>query len=171
MMLTLLISGPKQPGNDIDVYLAPLIDDLKILWEVGIEAYDAYRQESFTLKAILMWTINDFPAYGNLAGCTVKGYKACPICSEKTCAVRLGHSKKMSYIGHRRFLPRYHPYRFQKKAFNNEEEIEIAPEPLKGEEILARVQRLNFSLGKKKANSRATDINERVCWKKKSIFF
>ena len=35
MMLTLLISGPKQPGNDIDVYLAPLIDDLKILWEVG----------------------------------------------------------------------------------------------------------------------------------------
>ncbi|KAL9459648.1 hypothetical protein AB3S75_002951 [Citrus x aurantiifolia] len=72
MMLTLLISGPKHPGNDIDVYLAPLIDDLKILWEVGIEAYDAYRQESFTLKAILMWTINDFPAYGNLAGCTVK---------------------------------------------------------------------------------------------------
>ena len=57
----------------------------------------------------------------------------------------------MSYIGHRRFLPRYHPYQFQKKAFNNEEEIEIAPKPLKGEEILARVQRLNFSLGKKKS--------------------
>ncbi|KAI5340561.1 hypothetical protein L3X38_019835 [Prunus dulcis] len=35
MMLTLLISGPKQPGNDIDVYLEPLIDDLKSLW-VGI---------------------------------------------------------------------------------------------------------------------------------------
>ena len=52
MMLTLLISGPKQPGNDIDFYLAPLIDDLKILWEAGIEAYNAYRQESFTLKAI-----------------------------------------------------------------------------------------------------------------------
>ncbi|XP_024172090.1 uncharacterized protein LOC112178122 [Rosa chinensis] len=33
MMLTLLISGPKQPGNDIDVYLEPLIDDLKVLWE------------------------------------------------------------------------------------------------------------------------------------------
>ncbi|XP_024200594.1 uncharacterized protein LOC112203928 [Rosa chinensis] len=31
MMLTLLISGPKQPGNDIDVYLQPLIDDLKLL--------------------------------------------------------------------------------------------------------------------------------------------
>ncbi|KAI5349930.1 hypothetical protein L3X38_002821 [Prunus dulcis] len=31
MMLTLLISGPKQPENDIDVYLEPLIDDLKSL--------------------------------------------------------------------------------------------------------------------------------------------
>ncbi|KAL9675869.1 hypothetical protein QQ045_004077 [Rhodiola kirilowii] len=31
MMLSLLISVPRQPGNDIDVYLAPLIDDLKLL--------------------------------------------------------------------------------------------------------------------------------------------
>ena len=31
MMLTLLISGPKQLGNDIDVYLAPLVDDLRLL--------------------------------------------------------------------------------------------------------------------------------------------
>ncbi|KAL6332547.1 hypothetical protein AAG906_008967 [Vitis piasezkii] len=28
--------GPRQPGNDIDVYLAPLLDDLKILWDVGL---------------------------------------------------------------------------------------------------------------------------------------
>ncbi|KAL6191503.1 hypothetical protein ACLB2K_037893 [Fragaria x ananassa] len=35
MMLTLLISGPKQPGNNIDVYLQPLIDDLNRLWEGG----------------------------------------------------------------------------------------------------------------------------------------
>ncbi|GJX95823.1 reverse transcriptase domain-containing protein [Tanacetum coccineum] len=30
-MLTLLIPGPKSPGKDIDVYLRPLIDDLKVL--------------------------------------------------------------------------------------------------------------------------------------------
>ena len=29
VMLTMLISGPKQPGNDIDVFLAPLVEDLK----------------------------------------------------------------------------------------------------------------------------------------------
>ncbi|XP_073120201.1 uncharacterized protein [Henckelia pumila] len=51
MMLTMLISGPKQPGNDIDVYLAPLIDDLKFLWDTGVEEYDAYRQETFSLRA------------------------------------------------------------------------------------------------------------------------
>ena len=34
--LSLLILGPRQPGNNMDVYLAPLIEDLKLLWEVGI---------------------------------------------------------------------------------------------------------------------------------------
>ena len=47
MMLSIMISGPKQPGNDIDVYLAPLIDDLKMLWGEGIDVFDAYKQESF----------------------------------------------------------------------------------------------------------------------------
>lgn len=51
MMLTSLISGPKQLGNDIDVYLAPVIDDLKLLWEVGVDVYDAYRQQSFQLQS------------------------------------------------------------------------------------------------------------------------
>ena len=32
MMLSLLISGPRQPSKNIDVYLSPLVDDLKTLW-------------------------------------------------------------------------------------------------------------------------------------------
>ncbi|CAL8134497.1 unnamed protein product [Prunus armeniaca] len=84
MILTLLISGPKQPGNDIDVYLEPLIDDLKSLWD-GIKGVsDAHTGEYFTLKAALLWTLNDFPTYGNLFGCIVKRYKACPICGDNT---------------------------------------------------------------------------------------
>ena len=31
MMLSLLISGPKQPGRDINIFVAPLIVDLKLL--------------------------------------------------------------------------------------------------------------------------------------------
>ena len=104
-MLTLLIFEPKQPGNDIDVYLAPLIDDLKELWDVGVDVYDAHREEIFKLRALLLWTVNDFPAYGNLSGCTVKGYKACPICGDGTHSKRLPYGRKCYYSGHQKFLP------------------------------------------------------------------
>ena len=124
MLLSTVISGPKQPGNDIDVYLAPLVDDLNILWKDGIRAFDGYRNEDFTLKAALLWTINDFPTYGNLSGCSVKGYLGCPICQEGTRSKRLKHGSKIIYDGHRSFLPRNHRFRRWKKAFNGEPELE-----------------------------------------------
>ena len=49
VMLTMLISSPKQPGNDIDVYLAPLIKELKMFWEKDVECFDTSREETFTL--------------------------------------------------------------------------------------------------------------------------
>ncbi|XP_073137040.1 uncharacterized protein [Henckelia pumila] len=51
IMLTMRISGPKQPGNDIDVYLDVLVEDLQRLWEGVDGVYDAYRKQFFTLKA------------------------------------------------------------------------------------------------------------------------
>ncbi|XP_050233462.1 uncharacterized protein LOC126681950 [Mercurialis annua] len=42
LMLSLLIPGKESPGNNIDVYLRPLIDELKELWETGVTTYDAY---------------------------------------------------------------------------------------------------------------------------------
>ncbi|XP_024177982.1 uncharacterized protein LOC112183897 [Rosa chinensis] len=140
MMLTLLISDPKQPGNDIDVYLEPLIDDLKLLWEGVNGVYDAIKNETFTLRALLFWTINDFPAYGNLSGSIVKGYNACPICLDKTKPTRLVHGGKMAYTIHWRFLGRHHPYRKLRAAFNNQPEHVAAPMPLTGEELLSRVE-------------------------------
>nr|GEY62037.1 hypothetical protein [Tanacetum cinerariifolium] len=55
----------RQPGNDINVYLRPLIDDMIDLWEIGVEIYDAYKKERFQLFAMIYCTINDFPAYGH----------------------------------------------------------------------------------------------------------
>ena len=115
-MLCLLILGPRQPGNDIDIYLAPLIEDLKTLWEKGVEVYDAYKKEVFTLRAVLLWTINYFPAYRNLSGCIIKGYHACLICGEKTYSHMLKHGKKNSFTSHRCFLPSNHHFRKQKKG-------------------------------------------------------
>jgi len=33
MMLSMMISSLKQPGNEINVYLSPLIEDLKLMWD------------------------------------------------------------------------------------------------------------------------------------------
>ncbi|GJW60712.1 uncharacterized protein Tco_0110047 [Tanacetum coccineum] len=84
IMMSLLIQGPKQPGNDIDVYLEPLIEDMKTLWNTGVEVYDAYAKDNFLLRAMIFCTISDFPAYGNLSGYGTKGYKACPVCEDDT---------------------------------------------------------------------------------------
>ena len=35
-MLSLLIPSPHQPGNEIDIYLKPLVDELKELWVEGV---------------------------------------------------------------------------------------------------------------------------------------
>ncbi|KAI5317271.1 hypothetical protein L3X38_036978 [Prunus dulcis] len=129
----------------------------KVVWyfpPIPRGVYDAHNGEYFTLRAALMWTINDFPAYGNLSGCVVKGYKACPICGDDTPSHRLKNGHKICYIGHRKWLPINHPYRRQCAAFNGKPEYGIPPEPLTGEEVLHMVEN-----------------GDRVCWKKKSIFF
>ena len=48
IMMPVLIPGPKQPGNEIDVYLKPLIEDLLLLWkEEGVHMWDAHAEDHF----------------------------------------------------------------------------------------------------------------------------
>jgi hypothetical protein len=103
LMLTLLIPGPKSPAKDIDVYLRPLIDDLVKLWKKpGILTMDVATGTQFHMRAMLLWTINDFPARSSLSGWQGQGYYACPTCKVDTPATRL--ISKTAYVGHRRFL-------------------------------------------------------------------
>ncbi|KAD4586129.1 hypothetical protein E3N88_23730 [Mikania micrantha] len=83
-MLTLLITGPKSPGKDIDVFLRPLVDELKTLWTDGVQMRDAHTETIFTMHAALLWTINDYPACSSLSGWSGQGYKACSTCNEDT---------------------------------------------------------------------------------------
>lgn len=57
-----------------------------------MEAYDAYRNEYFNFLAMLLWTINNFLTYGNLVGCTIKGYHAYPYCGVETPKYILKHN-------------------------------------------------------------------------------
>ncbi|GKC87619.1 reverse transcriptase domain-containing protein [Tanacetum coccineum] len=115
--LSVLISG--YPGNDIDVFLEPLVDDLHTLFETGVDTYDASTKDNFNLRVVVLWTINDYPALGTLCGCPYSGFKGCVVCGKDTNYVRLSASSKQSYVGHRRYLPYNHPFRKQKKAFND----------------------------------------------------
>ncbi|KAA0046780.1 transposase [Cucumis melo var. makuwa] len=163
--------GPKQLGDDIGTYLAPLIEDLKLLWENGVECYDAYREEVFNLRSVLLWTINDFPAYGNLNGCCVKGYKAYPICGDNTNSIRLRQGKKIAYLGHRRFLARDHLYRRQKKSFNGKKELGTISEPLSGEDVYLKLKDLESPKGNKIHKNLSMNRSEKICWNMLSSFF
>ena len=45
MMLFMMIPGPRQPGNDINVYLSPLIEDLTNLWDEGVSMFDGFQND------------------------------------------------------------------------------------------------------------------------------
>jgi hypothetical protein len=53
IMMPVLIQGPKQLGNDIDVYLRPLVEELLQLWQnEGVSVWDEYKQEEFDIRAL-----------------------------------------------------------------------------------------------------------------------
>ncbi|XP_058733241.1 uncharacterized protein LOC131604843 [Vicia villosa] len=166
VMLSMMSSDSRQPGNDIDVYLSPLIDDLKVLWEEGVDVFDAHSGEQFNVCAMLFCTIKDFLAYGNLSWYNVKGHKACSICEKDTCYHQHEKGKKTVYLGHQKFLNRYHPYRRLRKAFNEEQEHGVAPKPLTGEQVYQRQQGITVVFGKYQKRSIVKNI-----WKKRSVFF
>ncbi|XP_013631991.1 PREDICTED: uncharacterized protein LOC106337430 [Brassica oleracea var. oleracea] len=189
IMLTLLIPGPTAPSNNIDVYLAPLIDDLKDLWNEGMVVYDAFKKENFTLKAMLLWTVSDYPGLGTLAGCKVKGKQACTVCGKDTPFRWLKFSRKHVYLGNRKRLRPEHPYRRRRKWFDNTVEEGTVSRIESGRDIFETVKdfRNHFGKpleknGKRKINVQCEDevISEddeyeedtdHWRWKKRSILF
>ncbi|RVW68910.1 hypothetical protein CK203_064295 [Vitis vinifera] len=70
-MLSLLIPGPTAPGNDIDIYLQPLIDELNDLWDIGVGVLKGNLPVLFVIRIVLQfdyktdenavtWVIVDF---------------------------------------------------------------------------------------------------------------
>ena len=199
IMLSLLIPGPHQPGNSTDVYLEPLIDDLNTLWSIGEVTYDALTRSAFTLKVMLLWTISDFPAYGNLAGCKVNGKMGCPLCGKNTESMWLRFSKKHVYMGHRKGLPPTHSFRGKKKWFDGKVEQGRRGRILTGRDISQNLRNFHNDFGnfkrsgsKRKMMQGSTDLgsdiegmssesdeeeevlvdeDELSRWKKRSIFF
>lgn len=177
MILSMIIPGKKMPGNDIDVFLQPLIKELKELWFDGIQTRDASTNHTFSMRAALMWTISDFPGFGNLSGWNTYTALACPSCNYDAVGRRLRYGKKNCFMGHRRFLPINHKYRQNKATFDGTVELRNPPVTPTGSTIKDQQGRVNITLGKrcglvgKKRDRSAMEKCDDQQWKKKSIFF
>ncbi|KAL6134408.1 hypothetical protein ACLB2K_066639 [Fragaria x ananassa] len=118
IFLSVLIDGLKTPGDKIDVYLQSLIEELKKLFEDGVATFDSFSNEMFQMRAGLLWTINDFPAYANLSGWSIKG----------------------AYMCIRRWLEDDDKYRSNPMAFDGSTKYRLEPRSLSGVELLAQLE-------------------------------
>ncbi|XP_030946005.1 uncharacterized protein LOC115970519 [Quercus lobata] len=175
LILSLVIPGLKSLGIAIDVYLQPLVEELRELWDVGVEAYGASSKNVFQLHAVLMWTVHDFPAYADVSGWSTKGKFACPCCASKTDLKYLKNGRKFCYMGHRRWLGSDHEFRKEDTLFDGFTDMRVAPVPPVASDIIVDTETLlTRCLGKKcreKYNKRKRGEANQCVWKKRSIFF
>ncbi|XP_074298181.1 uncharacterized protein LOC141629004 [Silene latifolia] len=144
-ILSCIILGKSSPGIDIDVYLQPLISELKLLWS-GVEAFDAFGGETFKLRAALYSTINDFPAYAMLSGWSTAGYDACPRCTHSTNSGIFGG--KICYVGHRNWLDPDHSYRSEANLFDGTIAFGCAPKSISGSDVLRQQEKIEYTYGR-----------------------
>nr|GEW57755.1 hypothetical protein [Tanacetum cinerariifolium] len=106
------------PGNNIDVYLEPLVEELKELWDDEVETYDASTKTKFEMHASLLWTITP-KAWG-----------------------------KYCYTGHRRYLPKNHSFRKDKKSFDGTNENANLPSSMTGLDVIKELNGYIIKFGK-----------------------
>ena len=153
-----------------------------------MEVYDSFSKETFNLRAMLMWTISDYPGLGTLAGCKVKGKQACIVCGKDTPFRWLKFSRKHVYMCNRRRLRPGHPYRCRQSWFDNTLEEGTVPRIQSGAEIFEQLKDFRNDFGRpldkkgKRNRSGLVDGEElseeefdeesdRWRWKKRSIFY
>jgi len=173
--LTMIIPGPKSPSeHNIDVYLQPLVHELKKLW-VGVSAVDMSEPpgstRKFKMRGILLWTINDLPAYTLISGQTGKGYAGCPVCGECTSADHSTAAAKTVFLGNRRWLKPNHRWRNARAAFNGQNNHDAPPPRQTGLTVVQRgAWRESFLQCGGRFNSKADPVKTTGV-KRISIFF
>jgi len=117
IFLSMVIPGPSSPRRNIHVCLRPLIDELTQLWSSGALTYDISRKQNFVVRAALMWTINDFPAYGMVSGWSTHGNLACLYYMENNKAFTLTNGGKAFFLLSSSFLATESQIQKEQKKF------------------------------------------------------
>jgi len=131
------------------------------------------------MKATLMWTINDFPAYGMLFGWSTHGKFACPYCMGDIKSFTLKSGGKPCWFDcHRQFLPINHSFHRDqcsyKKSVVEKSVVEksLPPQEFSGMDVINQVNQLQkVTFGLKSSKQKQPDFGKTHNWVKKSIFW
>ena len=169
--MSMIIQGPKQPGNDINIYFQLLVEEPLTVWidAPAVKCYTAYRKEIFDLHVMLVHTIQDMPALGNTSGQKTRGDVGCVTCMDRKASRRLPNSHKTVYLRQRRFLRMNHPYQKMKAEFDGMAEEGVGPRPYEGEVVHNMAKKINVVLGKNHPLTVKLTPKDQV-FKKKSVF-
>jgi hypothetical protein len=96
IFLVLVILGPKEPKKQTNIFLHPLMEELKELWQ-WVDAYDSHLKCPFNLWVYLC-LIHDYLAYGKFVGWCVHGRLNYPVYMDESDAFRLQHSRKVNFF-------------------------------------------------------------------------
>ena len=88
------------------------------------------QQVVFSMRAMLLWCIHDYPAYGLSSSICTKGYLSCAVCGPNVTSEYSKPLGKVIFRGHRRWLEAGHEYRVgrtKKKLFDGMREDRPPP--------------------------------------------
>jgi hypothetical protein len=67
IFLALVISIPKEMKKQMNIFLRPLMEELKELWQ-WVDAYDNHLKCRFNLRVAYLWSIHDYLGYDKFVG-------------------------------------------------------------------------------------------------------
>jgi hypothetical protein len=140
IQMSMLIQGPTQPRNGINLYLQLLKEELDTLWaEPRVNTWDSVVEDYFPMRAVLITTVQDYLGYRYIASKVCHRHNACVRCMDDMTYLQLSKdpgSLKTVYMGHRRWLAnKKYMWRRRGDLFDGEDEPRGPPCKRSSEEI------------------------------------
>ena len=103
VLLLGIIAGPSKPSN-FNLFLRPVIDELKEAYGKGFPMYDALSDSTFNLRCACLFWILDLPAKADVLTHKAPGsFRCCTGCDIMGDSIKKGKGSKRVFVQHHRF--------------------------------------------------------------------